>query len=309
MPKRIEKMYFVFGILIIAGIFFSVFYYRQKRIICEIRAMCSCEKYCRLNEIIQPWGFSYLPSRDILTSALDAWQREFGYHALFDKTAPYFNKVFDCEPVYFDYQGRTWMIELWKGQYGINTGGEIGVYCADSILLPEQYEKAHFHSVEDEQMLFMSMELYEKGCSLFQVQQCHWWLTGFCMGKYSEPENLEMKVSVTCPDQEMVRSFTGGLLSAGYKRCELEVCGEKVTFGFSVPRGGYRAGAGRFRACLSQWKNRLFCKLYCRITSPFCCTLDRLLYLYLLIPFAFRHMLCFKRNGRQKICREGRVRR
>lgn len=305
-------MYIIFGILLAAAIVFSMFCRsRRKQIIRRICDMSSCEKYCKLNELIHPWGFAYLPSQDILTSGLDAWQREFGYHALFDRTAAHFNMVFDCEPVYFNYQGRTWMIEFWKGQYGINTGGEIGVYYADSIIPPERYQKTYFSSADDDHLLLMSMELYEGECRLLEVRQCHWWLTGFCMGKYSEPKDLRMKVSVTCPDEEMLCSLVKGLLKTGYERNELTVCNLTVSFVFGTPRCGQIDGAGRSRFLLqrwgrkaSQWKNRLFCRIYLRITSPFTCTLNRLLYLYLTVPFAFRRMLCFKRNRRQKIHRK-----
>ena len=294
-------MYFGIGILLIVGIICCIFLHcRKKRVVQRICRMSFCEKYCKLNELIHPWGFSYLPSQDIFTSEVDAWQREFGYRSLFDQSAPHFNMVFDCEPIYFNYQGRTWRIEFWKGQYGINTGGEIGVYCADSIVAPEQYADAHFHSVEDSQLLCLEMELYEKGCRLFQIRERHWWLTGFCMGKYSEPENLEMRVSVTCLDQEMLCRFVEGLLNRGYARCELDICENTVTFTFTVPRSKQPIGRRGCRARWSQWKNRLFCRIYCRITNVFTCTLDRLLYLYFMVPFAFRRLLCFRKSRKQK---------
>lgn len=310
-------MYFICGILLAAGFLLSVCNYRRrKRVICRIWQMPFCEKYCKLNELIDPWGFSYAPSQDIVTSTLDAWQREFGYRSIYDKTASHFSMVFDCEPVYFDYRGRTWRIEFWKGQYGINTGGEIGVYYADSILLPEQYDSALFHSADDEHLLFLSMELYERGCPLFKVQQCHWWLTGFAMGKYSEPENLEMKVSVSFPDGEMCCCFIDGLLKKGYRKCDLSVCENTVTFSFPACGGGCEGEKSKrekkerlgVRRRWEQWKNRLFCRLYLQVTRPFSCTLDRLLYLYLMIPFAFRHMLHFRKNRKQKVPRERRRR-
>ena len=31
--------------------------------------------------------------------------------------------VFMCLPVYFDYGGKTWLMEFWKGGYGITAGG------------------------------------------------------------------------------------------------------------------------------------------------------------------------------------------
>lgn len=295
-------MYFAIGILLAAAIVFSVVNRcRRKRIIRRICGMSECEKYCRLNELANPWGFSYLPSQDIMTSVADAWQREFGYCSLFDKTASRFNMVFDCEPVYFDYLGRTWRIEFWKGQYGINVGGEIGVYYADTVLAPEEYDKAHFHSADDDHLLFLSMELYDKECLLFEVSQWHWWLTGFCMGSYSEPGNLEMRASVTFPNQEMLCRFVDGLRENGYGRCEVNICEDTVSFLFSLPRRVCAETAGCFGRRKAQWKNRWFCRIYCQITRPFSSTLDRLLYLYLTVPFAFRRMFRFKRNRKQKI--------
>lgn len=303
-------MYIIVGLLLGAAVICSCCLHRRTRIIRRICNMPSAEKYCKLNALIHPWGFVYLPSQDILTSGLDAWQREFGYHALFDRTAPHFHMVFDCEPVYFDYQGRTWMIEFWKGQYGINIGGEIGIYYADSIVLPERYGDTYFHSADDNHLLLLSMALYERGECLLEVSQYHWWLTGFSMGKYSEPENLEMRISVTCPDGEMLCGLIKGLLKSGYGMDELTVRNLTVTLVFSEPHSGQFTGAGRSKALLqwtkrmAQWENRLLCRIYRRITRPFACTLNRLLYLYLMVPFVFRRILCFKKNRRQKIRRQ-----
>ena len=41
----------------------------------------------------------------------------------------YVGMVFETLPVYFDYAGKTWLIQIWKGQYGICTG------CEDDPLL------------------------------------------------------------------------------------------------------------------------------------------------------------------------------
>ena len=62
---------------------------------------------------------------------------------------PRFQMVFDALPIYFDYRGRTWLIELWKGQYGINTGAELGIYHADKILSESEYKTALFTAAED----------------------------------------------------------------------------------------------------------------------------------------------------------------
>ena len=116
-------MYLFFGIFFLVLLFFFCLnHWRRKKIIQKVRCMCMKEKCCILDELIAPFGYAYLPAQDIFTSRLDVWQRDFGYCTLYDKAAFRFNMVFDCLPVYFEYDGRTWLLELWKGQYGINTG-------------------------------------------------------------------------------------------------------------------------------------------------------------------------------------------
>ena len=73
-------------------------------------------------------GFLYDPRQDIIYSKLYPLQRQFGYAYGYDAAALAMNAIIDCEPIFFDYDGKTWMIELWEGQYGLETGCEIGVY-------------------------------------------------------------------------------------------------------------------------------------------------------------------------------------
>jgi hypothetical protein len=73
-------------------------------------------------------GFDYDPSQGIIYSKMYPLQRNFGYAYGYDAAALLMSAVIDCEPIFFDYDGKTWMIELWKGQYGLETGCEIGVY-------------------------------------------------------------------------------------------------------------------------------------------------------------------------------------
>ncbi len=301
-------MYLFFGICIIICILFLIINYRKKNcVIRKIRCMECCEKICTLNSLLKPFGFSYLPDQDIITSRQDAWQREFGYCALFDKTAPCFNMVFDCEPIYFNYMGRTWLIEFWKGQYGINTGGEIGIYHADTILSPQDYDRSLFHSVENDEMLYMSMQLFYKCRLLFSIRGVRWWLTGFDVGHFCEPGDLTMKVSLTFPNACMLKCFLEGLIHSGYMECSLFICDLTVSFTFARPCTTQHRPC--FCTWLSQLENRLFCSLYRHVTAPFSCTLDKLLYLYYFLPASFRHMLRFKRCRKQKFHYPKRSRR
>lgn len=294
-------MYLLFGIfLIICFVLVLLQLYRKKCIIRKLCKMNFCQKICLLNELLVPFGFSYRVQQDIITTTLEAPQRQFGYRSLFDKTAMHFNMVFDCEPIFFYYKGRTYRIELWKGQYGINIGGEIGIYYADGLLTVEQFDTAHFHSVSDEEFPLIKMSLYHKGHKLFDNSKRHWWLTGFCMGKHCEPENLTMWVSITYLDQEMLLRFVDSLLHIGYRKCDITICDQTVSFMFSCPHTKQPRITHRLTASWAQWKNRIFCRLFLYVTRPFSCTLDRILYLYFFLPFAFRHMLSCKRNRKQK---------
>lgn len=302
-------MYILFGILfIICLFFFCICHWRKKKNIRKICRMNSQEKISLLNELTEPFGFSYLPGEDILTTRVDAWQREFGYHALYDQSACRFHMIFDCEPIYFHYRNRTWMIEIWKGQYGVSAGAEIGIYYADTILSPEEYDKTLFHSISDPELLPVTMQVFYKGSSLFSVNACHWWLTGFRIGQYCEPENMTVKFSLTCPDSEMLMCLLESLYGCGYQKQELYICDHTVSFTFCMTHSRQPRRDHPCRTRLSRWQNRFFCRVYHRITRPFCCTSDQILYLYFFLPFAFRRMLHFRRNRRQKRRCKGRRR-
>ena len=279
-------------------------FFRRRKIIQKICNMNEYEKIDLLNHLLEPFGFYYLPRQDIITSTLNAWQREYGYGTLFDQTAHHFNMVFDCEPVYFTYQNRTWLIEFWKGQYGINIGGEIGVYYADRVLTPEQYDQTLFQSVPDGQLLLLGMELFHQEVHLLSIRRHHWWLTGFSMGSYCEPEDLTLRASVTCADSCMLQNLIKGLIQAGYCHTDLCICGPTVSFTLSSPHAPQPRLDTPLAVRFAQWKNRLFCSLYLYVTRPFSATSDKLLYLYYFLPFSFRHMLFFRRNRRQQFKRK-----
>lgn len=292
-------MYIFFSIFIIVLLFFFVLnHFRKKRIIYKIQCMTLQEKCSLLNTLIEPIGFSYLADQDIFTSTRDAWQRKMGYQSLYNRGAAHFNMVFDYLPIYFNYNEKTWMIQLWKGQYGINTGCEIGVYCADRILCEEQFDRTLFHAVDDSDLLQMSLELTRNCKPVFQVSCRHWWLTGFCMGSFSSPEQLSLKASITFPNRTMLNAFVDELLKHAYCECDLDICGLTVTFHMK-PVHLHKNCFQKFSIWFSQWKNKKFCQIFLFTTRPFCLTLDRLLYLYYFLPFAFRkamYMRCYKKK-------------
>ena len=158
-------------------------------------------------------GFWYDPQQDIIFSRMDALQRQFGYAYGYDDSIFLINAVIDCEPIFFAFAGKTWMIELWKGQYGLMTGCEIGVYnrspnnsppyaLLDRFLGKREHDPTPSHNMffdcaSDSELLEMSFTLKRRGQKLFsRGPEKHWWLTGFKWGELSNPDDLSMDVEI-----------------------------------------------------------------------------------------------------------------
>ena len=286
-------------------LFILLFHRRKKKIIQKVCGMCMEEKCAVINDLIRPFGFSYVASRDIFTSRIDAWQRKFGYCTLYDETAYRFHLILDALPVYFDYNGKTWLIELWKGQYGINTGCEIGIYQADRILQENERTSTLFRSISDEELLPLSLHLFRSGREIACRHARHWWLTAFSLGRYSENSDLYMRADITLPNHSMTNAFVRGLTEAGC--CPDDICVSCNTVTISFP---YHPKASvipttknilrTLRIKMAQRMNRIWCSLYLFLTRPFCLSLDKLLYLYYYLPFLFRKTLYIRRYKKNK---------
>lgn len=292
-------MYIIFPVFLVFTIFCFFFFHWKSRKICQ--KLCNqslCQKVCRLNELLAPFGFEYDLSQNIFTSRMDAWQREYGYQYLYDLSSPHFNMILDCEPVYFHYDGCTWLLEFWKGQYGINVGAEIGIYKSDYILRENEFGTAHFHTVSNSELPIFSIKLYNDTVRYYSLQKMHWWLTGFVMGEYAEPENLSMKIQIDFPDYDMFTAFLDGLKARGYNWTNCKVRGTSVTIYYDKPFSRQPRSFQRFTSSFAQWKNRIFLRLYHYVTKPFSNTVDKLLYLYEFLPAAFRHTVSLVYRGK-----------
>lgn len=294
-------MNFILKLKLAAGILLLLFFvwliWRREMCKRKIRRMGEQEKLALLNELIAPFGFSYEPRQEVFTSRVDAWQRREGYEALFDNLASKFHMVIDAFPVYFDYRDKTWMIEFWKGQYGINTGAEIGVYHANRRIPEEQRRKVHYNAVSDEEMPLIGMRLERKYRRLFAGKAFHWWFTAFRMGMFSEPEDLILRSSITFCDPAQAKAFGEGLLKAGCPKSRFRVRNRRVTVLFDWTQS--HTGFEKFYRRFVQKCNRIYCRLYQLATLPFTKTSDRMLFLYEQLPWCFRRMLRLHAPGRK----------
>lgn len=142
----------------------------------------------------------------LLYTTVNSWQRNYGFsvaYDLFSASSPLFNYV--TRRFYFTYGGKEWMLQIWKGNYGmITNGAEMGIYnrAAGSV-------GTYYNSVADDEMLPMQMTLLHGEEELLNIgTPAHWWLSAFKMSNTLYlPHTLTLRFSVTLPTQDMLAAL------------------------------------------------------------------------------------------------------
>ena len=205
-------------------------------------------------------GFAYDAKQDIFYSLQNTWQREFGYNRIYDDAAAKVGMIIDCEPIRFFYKGKEWLVEFWKGQYGIAVGGEIGVYARDEKKSGENPLLTCFYAcAEEKDYLEMSYTLRKKDKILFTRKDVQWWLAGFKLGEYARPKDLTMDVSIVFRDVEMAEAFVYALLKVGYKAEKIYMSGSEIRFVFGRPYTEQPKSQISWIARVNQSENRRLC--------------------------------------------------
>ena len=176
-------------------------------------------------------GFEYNSEKDIFYSTKNAWQKEFGYCHLYDIGAPVFRMIIDTEPIRFYYDNKNWLIVFWKGQYGILTGAEIGVYNTNK---KHVNKNSLYYPIEDKDMLDMSIILYRKDIEIMRMKDIHWWLAIFKIGMFSNPKDLSMMITIDFKDKNMLEAFMKSFKKLGHNKNSYKV--EDLTFSFNFKK-------------------------------------------------------------------------
>lgn len=150
-------------------------------------------------------GYDFSASELLLYAQVNVWMRDFGFTFFYDwfcYTTPFF--FYNTRRIKFDYAGKEWMIQVWKGNYLVSNGAEVGIYNR----APEKFG-TYYDCAGDEDMLNMSMKLYHGDDLLFErPEQLHWWLTGFQLSDTLYPaETLTLDFAIEMKDEEMLNAF------------------------------------------------------------------------------------------------------
>ncbi|HCT17586.1 MAG TPA: hypothetical protein DIW36_09545 [Ruminococcaceae bacterium] len=155
----------------------------------------------------------------------NTWQRYFGFCITYDILANLTVYDYDTKRIYLTYGGKDWLFQIWKGIYFIANGAEIGIYNR-----PEQQIKTTvFQCAPDEDMMVMSLELYQGNRRIFYREpQLHWWVIGFSIEeKVYDAKYLTAKGTIEFPNEEFAELFVS---SAKKKGLEVSCDGVNVVW-------------------------------------------------------------------------------
>lgn len=157
-------------------------------------------------KILEFAGFEYDAEQCIYYSQMNPLQRKFGFNFVYDMAAPMAGMIYDTKRIEFEYGGKEWMIQLWKGQYGATAGAEIGLYSRD----PDR--AMQYDCANDEELITMQFDFYNMNEYVFsRGPERHWWLTGFKVFHIGIPSFITMDMMLDFDDNYMANAFERAL--------------------------------------------------------------------------------------------------
>lgn len=162
-------------------------------------------------------GYQYNTKGNFYYTSSDPWQRALGYTEAYDVAAGLVTIYMDTMRCKFEYAGKDWMIQFWKGQYGlVFVGHEIGVYTKPKDRTVEYYDAA---TENNENALYMELTGYRDGKELYHRDYGkYWWCTGFVPGTLDnlmDRSELSLKCRITMKDYDMLLGFCDSLKANG----------------------------------------------------------------------------------------------
>ena len=163
-------------------------------------------------------GFAYNAHSKVFYATNGCWQRKFGFTPVYDLLA---KLAFDytTERIFFDYGGKAWMVQIWKGNYAFDifVGGEVGLYNR-----PEGSLGMFYNCAALDEMVPMSMRIYSAEKEYFNREEyLTWWATGFIMSDpVDDPETLSMDFTIDFQNKEMCDAFEKAIADKDFSKCE-----------------------------------------------------------------------------------------
>jgi len=174
-----------------------------------------------LGFIMDPYQFTVINQKPVFQFFL-------GFNNLYDMFPWVVNVWTDTIKCEFNYGGKDWRIQLWKGGYGLflATGGEIGIYTKAEGSALNHYNA----STSRDDWLNLTFSIYNKGQLLFtrpspnltQDVGPYWWASGYrilsiCTDFLASPrKNVVMDTTIELKSADMAKAFIAALREKGF---------------------------------------------------------------------------------------------
>jgi len=141
----------------------------------------------------------------------------FGFNRMYDALAFLAAADMDTLRCKFTYEGRDWMVQIWKGAYAARyaIGGEIGVYSKR-----QGWPVEHYGAAPRKDWLGMEMSIYDAlDRRLFtRPLESTWWCTGYSLDYNRRPRDCGMVARIQFKDAPMASLFAASLGSKGFSQ-------------------------------------------------------------------------------------------
>lgn len=180
----------------------------------EITTPSSDKNLALFEQIVRGAGFLYDKEQNIFYSDENPWQKRFGFTSVYDTFAKFGGMIYETKRFKFNYDGHDWMFQVWKGRYGITSGGEMGIYYK----FPEQ--TGDFYSCADAgKYVAMEFQLYkDHKLYMFRGPERHWWLTGFRLGDIVYGKDFLMVFTYYLEDEAMTDALEAAIANEGFRK-------------------------------------------------------------------------------------------
>jgi len=174
------------------------------------------------------FGFVLDPYQMTIINQKPVFQFGLGFNNIYDIFPWMVNVWADTVVCEFNYAGKDWRIQFWKGGYGVffATGGEIGVYTK-----PVNFPVGHYNApLSQSDWLNMKYTIYNRGKELYTRpspylvgdEGPYWWASGYkilsiCTDFFSSPRsNVVMDATLELKDNRMAQLFVEEMKAAGF---------------------------------------------------------------------------------------------
>lgn len=157
-------------------------------------------------------GFAFDAKNNVFYATGQGWQRTMGYTELYDRFAPVGFMPIETIRIKFNYDNKQWMVQLWKGFYGLVLAGcETGFYNRPGDT-PEDYDT--YNVVSEDYYQEISCE-FHYALSSFSRTSKTWWLTGFSPAVQISPSTtiprMRVENTIRFTDKGLMNAFIQGL--------------------------------------------------------------------------------------------------